>query len=143
MCIRDSPSTGAKSSEFAAQSGSGGGGGAGFTVGAAGSTASAVTAAAGDGTLLTGGIGAKPDISSTHNSRVPGGKGGDLGGIGFGANMDVNETGASTRTIWALSGDGGTPGKAVDGYDEDHVHFIGPGGSNRGLIAGDETFKLA
>ena len=30
-----------------------------------------------------------------------------------------------------------------DGYDEDHVHFIGPGGSNRGLVAGDETFKLA
>jgi hypothetical protein len=137
------PTTGTKSSEFAAQSGSGGGGGAGFTVGTAGSTASAVTAASTDGSLLTGGQGATPDIATTHNSRVPGGKGGDLGGIGFGGNMDTDVTGASTRSIWAMSGDGGTPGKAVDGYDANHVHFVGPGGSNRGLIAGDETFKLA
>ena len=136
-------STGAKSSEFADYSGSGGGGGAGFTVGTAGDTASAVTAASVAGKLLSGGAGAKPDTGSTHNSRVPGGKGGDLGNIGYGANMDQNETGASTRTIWAMSGDGGEPGKAIDGYDASRVTFIGPGGSNRGLIAGDETFKLA
>ena len=136
-------STGTKSSEFAAHSGSGGGGGAGFTVGAAGDTESAVTAAAEAGSLLTGGAGAKPNIATTHNSRVPGGKGGDLGGIGFGANMDSIETGASTRTIWAMSGDGGTPGKAIDGYDASRVFFVGQGTSNRGFIAGDETFKLA
>ena len=136
------PTTGGKSSEFTNQSGSGGGGGAGFPGGAGGATASAVTAASTTGGLLTGGTGAKPDIFTTHNSRVPGGKGGDLGGIGYGANMD-EMTGVSTRTIWAMSGDGGTPGKAVDGYDEDHVHFTGPGGSSRGNITGDETFKLA
>ena len=66
-----------------------------------------------------------------------------LGGIGYGANMDKTVTGVSTRTIWAMSGDGGIPGKAVDGYDAGRVHFTGPGGSNRGNIAGDETFKLA
>jgi hypothetical protein len=135
--------TGGKSSEFAAYSGSGGGGGAGFTVGTAGDTASAVTAVSVAGNLLEGGTGAKPNIASTHNSRVPGGKGGDLGNIGYGANMDQLATGASTRTIWAKSGDGGTPGKAIDGYDASRVTFIGPGGSSRGLIAGDETFKLA
>ena len=106
------------------------------------STASAVTAAAGDGTLLTGGIGAKPDISSTHNSRVPGGKGGDLGGIGFGGNMDTDVTGASTRSIWAMSGDGGSPGAAIKGYDASRVYFIGPGGSGKGNLLGDESFKL-
>jgi hypothetical protein len=137
------PLTGAKSTEFTNQSGSGGGGGAGFPSGAAGATASAVTAASTAGLLLTGGTGAKPNISTTHNSRVPGGKGGQLGGIGYGANMDRTVTGASTRTVWALSGDGGIPGKAVDGYDAARVHFTGPGGSNRGNIAGDETFKLA
>ena len=42
-----------------------------------------------------------------------------------------------------MSGDGGEPGKAIDGYDAGSVTFIGPGGSNRGLIAGDESFKLA
>ena len=92
--------------------------------------------------MLIGGAGAKPDISSTHNSRVQGGKGGDLGCIGYGGNMDRVETGASTRSIWAMSGDGGTPGSAIKGYDESRVHFIGPAGSGRGLIAGDETFKL-
>ena len=110
--------------------------------GAAGSTASAVTAASVAGNMLIGGVGAKPDIAITHNSRVPGGKGGDLGCIGYGGNMDKVETGASTRTIWAMSGDGGQPGSAIKGYVESRVHFIGAGGSNRGLIAGDETFKL-
>ena len=137
------PSTGAKSSEFTDYSGSGGGGGAGLLGGAAGSTASAVTAASVAGAMLTGGAGAKPNIATTHNSRVPGGKGGDLGCIGYGANMDILETGASTRTIWAMSGDGGTPGAAISGYDASRVFFIGPSGSGRGLIAGDETLKLA
>ena len=105
--------------------------------------ASAVHAASVAGNLLEGGAGANPNTATTHNSRVPGGKGGDLGNIGYGANMDPATTGASTRTIWAKSGDGGTPGKAIDGYDAGRVTFIGPGGSNRGLIAGDETFKLA
>jgi len=57
--------------------------------------------------------------------------------------MDKTVTGVSTRTIWAMSGDGGIPGKAIDGYDAGRVIFIGPGGSNMGLLAGDETFKLA
>ena len=135
-------STGAKSSEFAAYSGSGGGGGAGMLAGAAGSTASAVTRASAAGTLLKGGKGALPNLSTTHNSRVPGGKGGDLGAIGAGGNMDTTVTGLSTRTIWAMSGDGGTPGAAIESYDASRVYFIGPAGSGRGLIAGDETFKL-
>ena len=136
------PTTGAKSSAFADYSGSGGGGGAGQLGGAAGTTASAVLTASAAGSILKGGAGAVPNIASTHNSRVPGGKGGDLGAIGYGANMDTTVTGASTRTKWALSGHGGTPGSAVEGYDAARVFFIGPGGSGRGLIAGDDTFKL-
>ena len=137
------PTTGAKSSAFADYSGSGGGGGAGQLGGDAGTTASAVLTASVAGSMLAGGAGAVPNISTTHNSRVPGGKGGDLGAIGYGANMDTTITGATTRTKWALSGDGGTPGAAIEGYDAARVLFIGPGGSGRGLIAGDETFKLS
>ena len=73
-------------------------------------TASAVLTASVAGSIIKGGAGAVPNIITTHNSRVPGGKGGDLGAIGYGANMDTTVT--------------------------------GPGGSGRGLIAGDETFKL-
>jgi len=56
--------------------------------------------------------------------------------------MDTTVTGASTRTKWAMSGDGGTPGSAIEGYDASRVFFIGPAGSGRGFIAGDDTFKL-
>ena len=142
LTMLTNPATGAKSTEFAAQSGSGGGGGSGSLGGAAGTTASAVLTASVAGSIIKGGAGAVPNIITTHNSRVPGGKGGDLGAIGYGANMDTTVTGASTRTKWAMSGDGGTPGSAIEGYDASRVLFVGPGGSGRGLIAGDETFKL-
>ena len=136
------PTTGAKSSAFDDYSGSAGGGGAGFLKGDKGTTASAVTTPSADGTLFEGGHGATPNMATTHNSRVPGGKGGNLGEIGYGANMDPDVTGAGTQTKWAMSGDGGSPGAAIKGYDASRVYFIGPGGSGKGNLLGDESFKL-
>ena len=41
-----------------------------------------------------------------------------------------------------MSGDGGSPGAAIKGYDASRVYFIGPGGSGKGNLLGDESFKL-
>jgi hypothetical protein len=144
VTMYNDPATGAVASSFTNYSGSAGGGGAGFLIGTAGTTASAVTTPSADSILIEGGIGATPDLASTHNSRVPGGKGGDLGSIGYGGNMDATVTGAGTQSKWAFSGNGGRPGAAIKGkeYIASSVYFIGPGGSGRGNIAGDESFKL-
>ena len=91
-----------------------------------------------DGTAVAG-------PNATSKLGIHGGNGGELGqlGIAAGGYEDDSDSGQNVANPgtnycqYAESGNGGTPGSAIKGYDASRVTFI-----NTGSVLGDGAFKL-
>ena len=133
--------------------GGGGGGGGGYPVTSSNNAGFSVTESGGGGAGGTGAgwntdaILASGQSGSNASTAlgIHGGNGGNLGqlGIAAGGYNDDSDSGQNVANPgtnycqYAESGNGGTPGSAIKGYDASRVTFI-----NTGSVLGDGAFKL-
>ena len=111
-----------------------GSGGAGWNIGLAGTTGSPeahLLSIPQNGDILKGGLLGVPDWAF-GNSRAIGGSGGAIGCLGSGGGERFLR-----KTRYGRSGDGGTPGAAISGYDSDYITMI-----YQGNILGDSNYMF-